>query len=388
MASVDRFLNLHDFEKAARKSLPRPIWGYVSNAAEDSKSLRGNRLAFDDYALLPRTLNDVSERSLTTTLFGTEHAAPFGIAPMGIVALSGYRGDTVLARAATESGIPSVLSASSLVPMEEVAAVAPDGWFQIYMPETRDAIEALLTRVKRCGFSKLIVTVDYPVPPNPENNIRSGFSSPLRPGVRLALDGLLRPRWLLGTFLRTLMRHGMPHFENLYASRGLPIISKHVDRDFSGRTKLNWDTLAFVREQWPGALIVKGILHPKDATQAIAAGADGLILSNHGGRQLDTAVSPLRMLPDVVQVAGDVPVMIDSGFRRGTDVLKALALGARFVFLGRPFNYALAASGQPGVGRAIDVLKRELLRDMALLGVNRVDEIDREQLIRNTRCRH
>lgn len=387
MASVDRFLNLYDFEIAARKMLPRPIWGYVANAAEDSKALQANRLAFDDYALLPRTLNDVSRVSLKTTIFGTEYAAPFGIAPMGIVALSGYRGDTVLARAAADSAIASVLSASSLVPMEEVAAVAPDGWFQLYMPETREAIESLLARVKRCGFTKLVVTVDYAVPPNPENNIRSGFSSPLRPSLRLALDGLLRPRWLFGTFLRTLLRHGMPHFENLYATRGLPIISKNVNRDFSGRTQLNWDTLAFVRQQWQGPLIVKGILHPDDATKAIAVGADGLILSNHGGRQLDTVASPLRMLPDVVRVAGDVPVMIDSGFRRGTDVLKALALGASFVFLGRPFNYALAVGAQPGVGRAIDLLKSELMRNMALLGVNRVDEIGPERLIRNAERR-
>jgi L-lactate dehydrogenase (cytochrome) len=381
MPSINRFLNLHDFERGARRALPRPIWGYVANAAEDGKALRANRDAFDDYALVPRTLNDVSNVSLETSLFGQSYGAPFGIAPMGIVALSGYRGDTVFARAARAANIPMMLSGSSLVPMEEVGAVTPNGWFQLYMPETNEAVDALLERVARAGFTKLVVTVDYAAPPNPENNIRSGFSSPLRPRPRLALDGLLRPRWLLGTFFRTLVRHGMPHFENLHATRGLPIISRHVERDFSGRTRLNWNTLAYVRERWQGKLMVKGILHTDDARRAVDTGTDGLIVSNHGGRQLDTAVAPLRMLPDIVKAAGERPVMVDSGVRRGTDVLKALALGARFVFLGRPFNYALACAGEPGVARAIYLLSAEIRRDMALLGITRTEDMTRERLL-------
>lgn len=374
-------LNLHDFERAARRHLPRPIFGYVANAAEDGRTLKANREAFDDYCFLPRALVDVSKVSLETELFGKRYAAPFGIAPMGISALSSYRGDMVLAQAAAKANIPMILSGTSLIPMEEVGG--PDGtdWFQAYLPGDREGIEALLARVERAGFQNLVITVDYPVPPNSENNVRSGFSSPLRPSLRLAMDGLLRPRWLFGTFLKTLMHYGVPHFENNYATRGIPVISKNVNRDFSGRSHLSWEYLALVREQWPGRLVVKGILHPQDAVKAEAAGVDGLIVSNHGGRQLDGTIAAMKALPSIVE-AVSLPVMIDSGFRRGTDVLKALGLGAKFVFVGRPFNYAAAYAGEQGVRHAAALLCAEIGRNMALLGVNRVEEMDLDRMCR------
>lgn len=375
-------LNLQDFERAARRHLPRPIFGYVANAAEDGRTREANRRAFDDYCFLPRALIDVSTVSLATELFGKRYDAPFGIAPMGISALSAYRGDEVLARAAARANIPMILSGTSLIPMEEIAG--PDGtdWFQAYLPGDRAGIEALIARVERAGFETLVITVDYPVPPNSENNVRSGFSSPLRPSLRLALDGLLRPRWLFGTFLKTLIRHGVPHFENNYATRGIAVISRHVERDFSGRSHLNWDDLARVRRQWQGRLVVKGILHPEDALRAKRAGVDGIIVSNHGGRQLDGTVASLRALPGVVRAVGDLPVMVDSGFRRGSDVLKALALGARFVFIGRPFNYAAAYAGEPGVAHAARLLSAEIARDMALLGITRIEEMTLDRLCR------
>lgn len=375
MPNVERFLNLDDFERRARWVLPRPIWGYISNVAEDGKTAAANRDAFDDYVLRPSALQNVSSIALHNSLLGQDYALPFGIAPMGIVALSGYRGDTVLARAAQQAGIPMQLSGSSLIPMEEVSTAAPGSWFQLYTPESDEATDALLERVAKAGFSKLVVTVDYPVSPNPEHNIRSGFSSPLRPSPRLALDGLLRPRWLLGTCLRTLIKHGMPHFENLHATRDLPIVSRHIERDFAGRIRLDWDILARIRQRWHGQMLVKGILRPDDAQRAIEAGADGLIVSTHAGRQLDSTIAPLRALPGIVAVAGETPVMIDSGIRRGTDIIKALALGARHVFIGRPFNYALACAGQAGVARAIQLLAEELERDMALMGITRLQDI-------------
>ncbi|MDR5903822.1 alpha-hydroxy acid oxidase [Franzmannia qiaohouensis] len=378
-------LNLHDFEVAARKKLPRPIFGYVYNAAEDRKTYQANRSAFDDYRFVPRTFVNVSSISLETTLFGETHQAPFGIAPMGISAISAYRGDLVLAQAAKHAGIPMILSGASLIPMEEVAASGGTDWFQAYLPGTPDAIEALIRRVKRAGFQNLVVTLDYPVPPNPEHNIRSGFSSPLKPTARLAVDGLLRPRWLLDTFSRTLLRHGMPHFENNYAQRGAPIISRHVARDFSGRSHFDWEYLDLVRRLWPGRLVVKGVLHPEDAVRARDAGVDGIILSNHGGRQLDGSVSPLQVLPRVVADVPDIPIMIDSGFRRGSDVIKALALGASFVFLGRPFNYAAACAGEAGVRHAATLLADEVRRDMALLGVTEIAALGREHLYETSR---
>ena len=377
-----RLLSLEDFEAAARRHLPRPIFGYVCGAAEDNRSLKENRACFDDYALRPRVLVDVSGRTQRAELFGTTWSSPFGIAPMGLSALSAYRGDIVQARAAQQAGIPMILSGSSLIRMEEVIAAAPDAWFQAYLPGRADRIDALLDRVAAAGFRTLVVTVDIPVSGNRENNVRAGFSTPLRPSLRLALDGLLRPRWLLGTFARTLLRHGMPHFENSFAERGAPILSATVLRDFSGREHLGWEQLAQVRRRWRGRLVVKGILDPRDARLARDHGADGVIVSNHAGRQLDGAVAPLRALPAIVAAVADLPVMMDSGIRRGTDVLKALALGARFVFVGRPFNYAASIAGEAGVAHAIGLLRDEIDRDMAMLGITSLAELSAQFLVR------
>ncbi|WP_110632229.1 alpha-hydroxy acid oxidase [Salinicola salarius] len=377
---LSRIRNFLDLERAGKRHLPRPIYGYVANAAEEGKSLAANRAAFDDYCFVPRALRNVSRVSLETELLGTRYAAPFGIAPMGISALSAYRGDLALARAASRAEVPMIMSGSSLIPMEEVAKIDGSDWFQAYLPGDRPGIEALLERIERAGFRNLVITVDYAVPPNPDNNRRSGFSSPIRPSARLVLDGLLKPRWLYGTFYKTLRHHGIPHFENNHATRGIPVISRNVNRDFSGRTHLDWDYLALVRERWPGNLVVKGILHPEDAKRAKDHGADGIIVSNHGGRQLDGTIAPLRALPDIVEAVGDYPVMIDSGFRRGTDVLKALALGARFVFFGRPFNYAAAYAGEAGVEHAIHLMREEIARDMALLGITEIQQMDKSRL--------
>lgn len=375
-------LSLLDFEQAAMKRLPRPIFGYIAGAAEDNRSLQDNRQAFEDWAFTTRVLVDVSARSTCVKLLGQTYAAPFGLAPMGISALSTYRGDIVLAQAAQAAQVPAILSGTSLIPMEEVIATAPKTWFQAYLPGDPERIAALIERAAHAGFETLVVTVDLPVSANRENNVRTGFSTPLRPNLRLAWDGLTRPRWLAGTFARTLLSHGIPHFENSFATRGAPIVSSNVLRDFSARDHLNWRHLDQIRRQWKGQLVVKGVLSVPDALLVRQHGADGVILSNHGGRQLDGAVSPMRILPQVVDALGDFPVMIDSGFRRGSDVLKALALGARFVWVGRPFNYAAAVAGRAGVAHAIQLLRDEIDRNMAMLGVKRCAELSREQLIR------
>lgn len=371
---LSSFLALKDFEAAARRKLPRPIFGYVCGAAEDNLSLTANEAAFSDLDLVPQVLKDVSRRTQETTLFGRTYAAPFGIAPMGLSALSAYRGDIVQAVAARKAGIPMVLSGSSLIPMEDVSAAAPGTWFQAYLPGEITRIDALLDRARRAGFQELVVTVDIPISANRENNIRTGFSTPLRPSLRLAMDGLTHPRWLATTFGRTLLRHGMPHFENSFAERGAPILSANVLRDFTARDHFNWDHIRHIRQRWKGPLIIKGILHPQDARLAADNGVDGIIVSNHGGRQLDGAIAPLRILPEIV-AATTLPVMIDSGFRRGSHILKALALGAAFVFVGRPFNYAAAIAEENGVTHAIGLLMAEIDRDMAMLGANTRAEI-------------
>jgi L-lactate dehydrogenase (cytochrome) len=348
---------------------------------ERNRSLQANRESFASHDFVTRVLVDISRRSTSTTLFGRRWSAPFGIAPMGISALSAYRGDLVQAQAAARENIPMVMSGSSLIRLEEVAQANPEAWFQAYLPGDEASITALLERVRLAGFRTLVITVDTPVASNRENNVRAGFSTPLRPSASLAWEGITHPRWLFGTFVKTIWRHGMPHFENNYAHRGAPILSPDVQRDFSDRGHLHWGHLRLVRRLWPGHLVIKGILDARDARIAVDHGANGIIVSNHGGRQLDGAVAPLRVLPKVLEACPDVPVMLDSGVRRGSDVLKALALGAHFVFVGRPMNYAASVAGEPGVRKAIDLLRQEVARNMAMLGVNSLAELDASFLV-------
>ncbi|WDZ96637.1 alpha-hydroxy acid oxidase [Herbaspirillum sp. WKF16] len=378
-------LALNDFEAAAQKILPKPLFGYIASTTETGASHRANIEGFGDWEFRPNYLVDVSRRSLATELLGMPFKAPFGIAPMGISAMMCYRGDIVLARAARAAGIPMIMSGSSLIPMESVAAQAPGSWFQAYLPGNAERISALIGRIGRAGFSTLVLSIDTAVLGNRENTIRAGFSTPLKPSLRLAFDGITRPRWLCGTMLRTLLNHGMPHFENSFAERGAPIIARNIERDFTARDHLNWTHLAQIRKQWPGKLIVKGILSGEDAARAVLEGADGIIVSNHGGRQLDGAMSALNALPEVRSQAGQVPVMLDGGVRRGSDVLKAMALGADFVFVGRPFLYAAAVAGEAGVRHAIDILADEMHRNLALLGCLSPNELNEKHVLRARR---
>lgn len=368
-------LSLKDFEPLARKRLPKPLYAYVSGAVEDNLSLGQNRRSFEEIALRPRVLVGVSSRDLSFSLFGHRYTAPFGLAPMGISALFAYRGDVVMAQAACQASVPAIMSGSSLIRLEEVMAAAPGTWFQAYLPGDMHHIEGLLARVEAARVETLVITVDTPVAGNRENNVRAGFSTPLRPNAALAWQGISHPRWLLGTFARTLLRHGVPHFENAYARRGAPIVSRSVERDFSDRAHFTWDHLATIRRRWRGQLVVKGILTAEDARLAQQHGVDGIIVSNHGGRQLDGAIAPMHALPEVVEAVPQLPVMLDSGVRRGTDVIKALALGARCVFIGRPFAYAAAVASSHGVTHGIGLMQAELSRDLALLGVTRVADV-------------
>ncbi|WP_207537535.1 alpha-hydroxy acid oxidase [Sabulicella rubraurantiaca] len=375
MHRAERFLALSDFEAAGHRHLPRMLHGFVAGAAETDQSLRDNRAAFGEWGFVPRALLDTSARTQETTLLGATHAAPFGIAPMGAGAVCAYRSDIVLARAAAAAGIPMVTSASSLIPLEEIRAAGSD-WYQAYLPGEEKRIEALVERVARAGYGTFVLTADVPVPANRENNLRNGFSIPIKPSVRLVWEGATHPRWLLGTFARTLLRHGMPHFENMDAHRGPPILSRDLVRQVGSRDRLDWSHVALIRRLWKGPLVIKGLLAAEDVVRAREAGADAVILSNHGGRQLDGAVAPLRVLPEAVAAAPGFPLLLDGGVRRGTDVLKALALGARFVFVGRPFLFAAALGGEAGVARAIALLKEEIHRNMALLGITSASQLD------------
>ena len=374
-----RMLALDDFEDAARRVIPRPIFGYVAGGAETNASRRANRDVWDEIAFVPKTLVDSSGRAQKTTLFGQPYDAPFGIAPMGGTAMAAYQGDLVLARAAAAANVPMILSGASLTPLEQVREAGPTAWFQAYLPGEAGPITELVERVARARYDTLVLTVDVQVAANRENNVRSGFDTPLRPTLRLAWDGIIRPRWLFGMFLRTLLLHGMPHFENM--GPRVPLVTRTGERARGRRDKLSWKHLELMRRLWKGRLVVKGILDKDDARIARESGVDGIIVSNHGGRQLDGAVAPLRVLPGIASKAGGMTVMMDSGVRRGTDVLKALALGAHFVFVGRPFLYAAAIAGEPGVLHAIKLLREEIDRDMALAGIATLAEMRRELLM-------
>ncbi|WP_254454876.1 alpha-hydroxy acid oxidase [Acetobacter estunensis] len=371
---LNRFLCLDDFETVARRRLPRQLYGYYSGAAETGRSLRANRESYAELALMPRVLIDTHARSTVTSLFGKSFTQPVGIAPMGLSALSSFRGDIALARAAAEEGALMVASATSLTPLETMAADSATRWFQAYLPGDRERIAAMLRRVGNAGFETIVLTVDVQVPANRENNIRNGFSIPLRPSPRLLWDGVCHPRWSCGTFLRTLAS-GMPHFENMDAFRGPAILSRTAERNIGTRERLSWEHVKFIRDNWKGRFIIKGILSSEDTVLARNAGADGVWISNHGGRQLDSAIAPLLVLQEVTREAGEMAVLIDGGIRRGTDVLKALALGADFVFIGRPFLYASVAAGGIGVRHALRLIQAEIMRDMAMLGVNTISEL-------------
>ena len=375
-----RIFALEDLEPAACRLLPRPIFGYVAGGAETNASLADNRRVFDEIQFLPRVLVGVAGRTLDCELMGRRHALPFGIAPMGVSALTGYRGDLALARSAARAEIPMVISAASLIPMEEIASAAPGVWYQAYLSGDRDEAAAVMTRVARAGIDTFVVTADSAVVPSRENNLRTGYRTPIRPNLALLRDGMTHPRWSTGTFLRTVLRRGVPHFENAGPGRGAPLLSRRAARDFSGRESLDWDVVRFVRSRWKGRLVIKGLLHASDVATARDIGADGVILSNHGGRQLDGAVSPMRALPAALEQAGSMAVMIDSGFRRGTDILKAIGLGAGFVFIGRPFNYAAALAGEAGVEHAVALLRAQLRADLGMLGLRGIHDMNRNLL--------
>jgi L-lactate dehydrogenase (cytochrome) len=370
-----RYLTLDDFEPAARRLLPKFLFGYIDGGAETDAAKRDNRRAFEEYGFVPRVLKDVSGRDQTTTLFGKTYAAPFGIPPMGSSALCAYRGDIVLARAAAAMNVPMILSASSLITLEDVRRENEAAWYQAYLAGVDARIEPLVDRVAAAGYDTFVVTADVPVAPNRENNIRNGFQVPLAITPRVFWDTITHPDWLLNTWARTVVNHGMPHFENMDAQRGPPVLSKNLIRNIGARDQLAWKHVELIRKRWKGRLVVKGLVSPEDAHIARESGVDGVMLSNHGGRQLDYTVSALRTLPEIAAKANGMTVMVDGGIRRGTDIIKALALGADFVWVGRPFLYAAVAAGEAGVARAITLLRDEIDRDLALLGIRSIGEI-------------
>ncbi|WP_017348944.1 alpha-hydroxy acid oxidase [Pantoea sp. A4] len=374
-------LALDDFERHARRRLPEMIYQYVAGGVETGRGIDANFEAYRQYTFVPRMFRDVSGRDQSVELFGHRWSHPFGVAPLGGASFVSYRADVRLAEAARAMNVPMILSASSLIPLETVYQANPNAWFQAYLAGDQPRIDRLVDRVAAAGYKTLVVTGDTPLLGNREHNIRSGFSMPIKMSPKVIWQSAMSPRWLLGTVAQTFWRHGAPHFENTDAERGPPMMSSKV-RNTNARDELSWKHVEAIRKRWKGNLVVKGLMSPDDAFIARDLGADAVILSNHGGRQLDHTVPPLHTLAEIAAQKGAMKVIIDSGIRRGTDVMKAMALGADFVFLGRPFLYGAVVGGQAGVEHAMHILRDEIDRDLALIGVRRPGDLEASLLRR------
>jgi L-lactate dehydrogenase (cytochrome) len=366
--------SLDDLKVEARSHLPRSVFAFVEAGAEDDRAHVGNQHAFARWSLLPRTLVDVSARDQSVSLFDRTYTAPFGIAPMGGAVVCARQADLNLAIGASGAGIPFVLSGASTEPLETVMEAAPGTWFQAYLSHDLARIDALLDRLERARVEVLVITTDVAVMGNRENALRAGFSLPpvLTPG--LIWDGVSHPAWLIGTMAATLVRDGVPYQANFEAERGASILARKVSPG-DRRSRLSWDHIRHIRKRWKGPLVLKGVLSAADAVLAQKSGVDGLVLSNHGGRQLASAVAPLDVLAEIRAAVPDLAILIDGGVRRGGDAIKAKALGADMVLVGRPFLYAVSLAGQAGVAKAAAILKQEVDRDLALLGCPRLGDI-------------
>jgi (S)-mandelate dehydrogenase len=367
--SVPQPFDVEDYRLLARKRLPRIIFDYLEGGADDEGGLMHNRLVFERFRFMPHRLVNVSRRDMSINLFGRRQTAPMLIAPTGLNGALWPKGDILLARAAERAGIPFILSTASNASIEEVARECKgDLWFQLYIVQ-RKLAEQMVRRADAAGYSALVLTTDVGVNGNRERDLRNHFGLPLNYSPKLILDGALHLRWSL-RFLFS----GMPQLANFVSADASDVdvqaalMSRQMDASF------DWDDLAWLRKLWPRRLLVKGITRPEDAERCIAAGADGVILSNHGGRQLDSCVSPLEILAET-RARISAPILVDSGFRRGSDIVKALAFGANAVLLGRATLYGLAATGEAGVDHVLRLLKDEVDRTLAQIGCPEIGQL-------------
>lgn len=373
--------NIADLREKARRRLPLGVWEYLERGVEDETGMARNRDAFDRIALRPRVLRNVETIDTTTTILGSRSALPLAIAPTGAAGMMWYRGDVALARAAASAGIPFCISSASTMDVEEFADIDGTRWFQLYMWEDPELSYQVVRRAHAVGCEALFVTLDLPVPPNREYLWRNGFGMPFGLNRQNVPDILTHPRWLAGVVGRYMLDGGLPQQANLPRHLKSSVARGAKPGAMFKQDTLDWNGVKTLRELWPGTLVLKGILHPQDAIMALDMGADAVVVSNHGARSLDHSVAPIDALPEIVDaVGGRMEVLVDSGVRRGSDVVKALALGADAVMVGRATLYGLAAAGEPGVARAIDLLASEVSRTMAILGLTSVDAIDREAL--------
>lgn len=372
-----------DYRELARRRLPRFLFEYIEGGSYGEVTLRRNVADLERIALRQRVLRDVSAINLTTELFGTKHALPVALGPIGLAGMNARRGEVQAARAAEAAGIPFCLSTVSACPLAEVAPASGQPlWFQLYMIRDRGFMRELLAGAAAAGCSALVFTVDMPVPGSRYRDYRSGLAGSPGPAgaVRRALQAMRRPRWAWDVGVRG-RPHQLGNVAPVLGSRtGLEDFFAWMRNNFDAT--ISWKDLEFIRASWTGPLVIKGILDVEDAREAAALGADGIVVSNHGGRQLDGVPSTARALPPIADAVGDrLTVLADGGVRTGLDVIRMLALGAKAVLLGRAWAYALAGGGGAGVAHMLKLVEAEIRVAMALTGVTRTDAITREILV-------
>ena len=374
-----------DLREAARRRLPKGLFEFMDRGNDDEVAMRDNVAIMQSIKLNPRVLNDVATRSQHITLFGKPQAMPVIVAPTGSAGLAWHEGEIAIARAARAHGVPFTLALGSMTKLEKVAEAASGPgsslWFQFYMWPERAQSHRVIARAKAAGFEALVFTVDTPVAPGREYNLKNGMTIPFKFTAQNTIDVLMHPRWLAGVWLRYMLTTGTPRYQNFPEETQTKITALPMGRSSNFCANITWDDVRELRKLWPGKLIVKGIQHPQDAVLAADCGVDAVVISNHGGRVLDAAPVPILTLPRVVDAVGQrITVIVDSGFRRGADVLKALALGANAVMLGRAPLHGVAAAGEAGALRALQIYHDEIDRVLGLLGCTSPAQLTRDHV--------
>ena len=387
--------NYDELRRLAKRRLPKIAYDFIEGGADGEEGLDRNFEGFARYSLVPRYLVDVTKRDLSTELFGRRYSSPVGIAPTGIAALFRPGADMMLARAARDANVPFIMSGTGTGSIEDLGREAPDhGWYQLYAAKDKTISEDMIRRSKDAGLKTLVFTVDVPVHSNRLRNKRNGMSRPLNMPLRTKLEALMHPGWMFDYY----RSGGQPMFPNWapYAGPGAQNDADKVAAFVSSQTTpaMTWDDVKRFRDLWPGNFVLKGIMHPRDAEIARDAGVDGIMVSNHGARQLNTAPSPVEVFPAIRDAVGDkMTLMLDSGVRGGSDVVTALCLGAKYVFVGRMTLYAVAAGGERLASRALDIMRNEVDLTMGQMGAPNIAALgseflmwdDQEDLKRNRR---
>ncbi len=385
MGQLDRCFNIADLRKVAKSRLPKGVFEYIDKGSEDLVSLANNRSAFGDIKLLNKVITDISDVRLDTEIFGKPASLPLAIAPTGTAGMAWYEGEFELAKAAAAAGVPFTLATGSNTPMEKLANEAGGRlWMQLYMWKEKHLSDELVKRAARNGFEALLWTVDIGHGSNREYNLRNGFATPYVLNTRSVIDMLRHPTWLATVMGRYWVNGGMPRHVNYPEGYQMPMTGnvsrlRHRAPTTKRADMVSWDDVDRLRDLFPGKLLIKGIMRPDDAAKATEHGVDGIVISNHGGRNMDSAPATIAVLPEIVKaVDGRMTVIIDSGVRRGSDIVKCLALGADAVLAGRATLYGTAAGGEAGAAKALDILKDEMKRTMAYIGTQRVSDIDQD----------